>query len=84
MKIIRIITLLITIPLLSSITYSSAMARDCSDPKGFHAKMMCKFSSIGTGSSSSTEKPKKSKSKSGESLWQKIKNFGGKNIGEAG
>ena len=84
MKIIRIITLLITIPLLSSITYSSAMARDCSDPKGFHAKMMCKFSSFGTGSSSATEKPKKNKSKSGGSLWQKIKNFGGKNIGEAG
>ena len=44
MKIIRIITLLITIPLLSSITYTSAIARDCSDPKGFHAKMMCKLS----------------------------------------
>ena len=42
MKIIRIITLLITIPLLSSISYNSANARDCSDPKGFHAKMMCK------------------------------------------
>ena len=84
MKIIRIITLLITIPLLSSITYSSAMARDCSDPKGFHEKMMCKFSSSGSESSSSTEKPEKNKSKSGESIWQKIKNFGGKNIGEAG
>ena len=84
MKVIRIITLLITIPLLSSITYTSALARDCSDPKGFHEKMMCKFSSVGSESSSSTEKPKKKKSKSGESLWQKIKNFGGKNIGEAG
>jgi hypothetical protein len=84
MKIIRIITLLITIPLLSSIAFGSAMARDCSDPKGFHEKMMCKFSSYGSESSSSTEKPKKNKSKSGESIWQKIKNFGGKNIGEAG
>ena len=81
MKIIRIITLLITIPLLSSITYSSAMARDCSDPKGFHAKMMCKI----TGSTSSSESSEKTKkNKSGESFWQKIKNFGGKNIGEAG
>ena len=80
MKIIRIITLLITIPLLSSITYSSAMARDCSNPKGFHEKMMCKVSGL-TSSESSTKTKKK---KSGGSIWQKIKNFGGKNIGEAG
>ena len=76
MKIIRIITLLITIPLLSSITYSSAIARDCSDPKGFHEKMMCKLS----GDSSRSEE----KEKNPDSLWNKIKNFGGKNIGEAG
>ena len=76
MKIIRIITLLITIPLLSSITYTSAIARDCSDPKGFHAKMMCKL-----GGSASTSKEKKSNP---DSLWNKIKNFGGKKVGEAG
>ena len=76
MKIKRIITLLITIPLLSSITYTSAIARDCSDPKGFHAKMMCKL-----GGSASTSKEKKSNP---DSLWNKIKNFGGKNVGEAG
>ena len=80
MKIIRIITLLITIPLLSSITYSSAMARDCSNPKGFHEKLMCKV----TGSTSSESSTNTKKKKSGESIWQKIKNFGGKNIGEAG
>ena len=73
MKIIRIITLLITIPLLSSITYTSAIARDCSDPKGFHAKMMC----ILSGDS-------KEKKANPDSLWNKIKNFGGKNVGEAG
>ena len=76
MKILRIITLLITIPLLSSITYSSATARDCSDPKGFHAKMMC----LGSNSAGSEEKKKKNP----DSLWNKIKNFGGKKIGEAG
>ena len=76
MKILRIITLLITIPLLSSITYSSATDRDCSDPKGFHAKLMC----LGRGSSGSEEKKKKNP----DSLWNKIKNFGGKNVGEAG
>ena len=76
MKIIRIITLLITIPLLSSITYSSAMARDCSDPKGFHEKMMCKLSGVSSSSGEKKSNP--------DSLWNKIKNFGGKNIGEAG
>ena len=76
MKILRIITLLITIPLLSSITYSSATARDCSDPKGFHAKLMC----LGSGSSGSEEKKKENP----DSIWNKIKNFGGKNVGEAG
>ena len=84
MKIIKIIILLVTIPLLSSITFNTANARDCSDPKGFHAKMMCKFSSVSSGTSSTSEKTKKKKSNSGESIWQKIKNFGGKNIGEAG
>ena len=80
MKIIRLITLLITIPLLTSITYNSAIARDCSDPKGFHAKMMCKLGDpFGSGSSTSEEKKKNP-----DSLWNKIKNFGGKNVGEAG
>ena len=62
--------------MLSSITYSSAMARDCSDPKGFHAKMMCTFSSDSSTSGEKKENP--------DSLWNKIKNFGGKNVGEAG
>ena len=80
MKIIKVITLLVAIPLLSSITYTSANARDCSNPKGFHEKMMCKVTGNSV-SSSTSEKPKKKK---GGSLWEKIKNFGGKNIGEAG
>ena len=82
MKIIRIITLLITIPLLSSITYTSAIARDCSNPKNFHEKLMCKISSSSISSETSSETSKEKKS--GESIWQKIKNFGGKHIGEAG
>ena len=73
---IRIITPCIAIPLLSSITYSSAIARDCSDPKGFHAKMMCKFDGSSSTSGEKKENP--------DSLWNKIKNFGGKNVGEAG
>ena len=84
MKTIKIIILFTAITLFTSVSYNAAEARDCSDPKGFHAKMMCKFSSSQSGSSTSTEKSKKKKSKSGESIWKKIKNFGGKNIGEAG
>ena len=80
MKIKKSITLLLTIPLLCSITYTSALARDCVNPKGFHEKMMCKL----TGDSVSTDTSEKSKDKKGGSFWQKIKNFGGKNIGEAG
>ena len=81
MKTTKIIILLATISLFTSVPYAAVEARDCSNPKGFHEKMMCKFSS----STSASESPEKTKeNKSGEGLWQKIKNFGGKNIGEAG
>ena len=79
MKTIKIIILLATISLFTSVPYDAVEARDCSDPKGFHAKMMCKITG-NTVSSGSSDKPKKV----GDSFWQKIKNFGGKNIGEAG
>ena len=79
MKTIKIIILLATISLFTSVPYDAAEARDCSDPKGFHAKMMCKI----TGNSVSSDTSDKPKKKS-NGFWQKIKNFGGKNIGEAG
>ena len=79
MKTIKIIILLATISLFTSVPYDAVEARDCSDPKGFHAKMMCKITG-NTVSSDSSDKPKKGD----DSFWQKIKNFGGKNIGEAG
>ena len=79
MKTIKIIILLATISLFTSVPYDAAEARDCSDPKGFHAKMMCKLA--GEGSSGASDNSEKNK---GDSFWQKIKNFGGKNIGEAG
>ena len=43
MKTIKIIILLATISLFTSVPYDAVEARDCSDPKGFHAKMMCNF-----------------------------------------
>ena len=79
MKTIKITMLLATISLFTSVPYDAVEARDCSDPKGFHAKMMCKITG-NTVSSDSSDKPKKE----GDSFWLKIKNFGGKNIGEAG
>ena len=41
MKTIKIIILLATISLFTSVPYHAAEARDCSDPKKFHEKMMC-------------------------------------------
>ena len=76
LKRIKIIFLLGTISLITLIPYGPVEARDCSNPKGFHAKMMCKLS----GSYVPADKAKKKSN----GFWQKIKNFGGKNIGEAG
>ena len=42
MKSIKILTLFITISLFTIFSQSTAQAaRDCSNPDGFHAKMMC-------------------------------------------
>ena len=76
MKTIKIIILLATISLFTSVPYDAVEARDCSDPKGFHAKMMCTLSGSSSTSGEKKENP--------DSLWNKIKNFGGKNVGEAG
>ena len=74
MKTIKIILLLTTISLFTSVPYGVAEARDCSNPKGFHAKMMCKLS----GSSVTTDEAKKKDN----GFFKKLKNFGGKNVGE--
>ena len=76
MKTIKIIVLLATISLFTSVPYDAVEARDCSNPKGFHEKLMCKK----LFEADNSDNPKKK----GNSFWQKIKNFGGKNIGEAG
>ena len=78
MKTIKIIILLATISLFTSVPYDGAEARDCANPNKFHEKLMCTITGDSV-SSDSSDKPKK-----GGSFWQKIKNFGGKNIGEAG
>ena len=73
MKTIKIILLLTIISLFTSIPYGVAEARDCSNPKGFHAKMVCKL----TGNSSVTAaEPKEAKGGNGTASW--IKKFLGK------
>ena len=78
MKTIKVILLLTTISLFTSVPYGVAEAGDCSNPKGFHAKMMCKLS----GSSASSVTTDKAKKKS-NGFFKKLKNFGGKKIGES-
>ena len=77
MKTVRIILLLAIISLFTSIPYNATEARDCSNPKGFHQKLMCKVTGDSDESVTSNETKKK-----GDSFWQKIKNLGGKNVSE--
>ena len=83
MKIIKILTLLVAISFFNSVPFNAQAEVDCSDPKGFHAKAVCKLkgmSSKDEKSSASDNSPKKGIG----GIWQKIKNLGGKNIGEPG
>jgi len=73
---IKVITLLTVVSLFLITPYNNAMARDCSNPKGFHQVMMCKVSGNSLPSGEKKSNP--------NNFWNKIKNFGGKNVGEAG
>ena len=94
MKTLRIIILLTVISLFTTSPYTTAEARDCSNPEGFHEKLMCKKlkwkmptlkkksqDSEGANTSENTEENKK---KGIGGLWYKIKNLGGKKVGEPG
>ena len=94
MKTTRIIILLAVISLFTTSPYLAAEARDCSNPDGFHEKLMCKKwkwkmptlkkkseNSEDTSSSQNTEENTK---KGLGVIWNKIKNFGGKKVGEPG
>ena len=98
MKTFRIILLLTIISFFSSIS-SSVHAKDCSGLKILsHKWIVCntskdaKYGSDEVTTSEKKSKKKKDKAlistekmkKKGESFFQKLKNFGGKNIGEAG
>ena len=99
MKTLRIIILLTVISLFTTSPYIAAEARDCSNPDGFHEKLMCKKwqwkmptlkkksqDSEGASTSENTEEKKKEEKKKGgiSGIWNKIKTFGGKKMGEEG
>ena len=84
----KFIKSLLLVLFLSTFTLNTAYAAcDCSDPKGFHCKMTCKLKSGDLMNKSSSEQ-KSTSDESGKSgiggIWKKIKNFGGKNVGEPG
>ena len=94
MKTIRIIIFLAVVSLFTTSPYIAAEARDCSNPDGFHEKLMCKKwnlkmptlkkkseDSEGASTSENAEEPKK---KGIGGIWNKIKTFGGKKMGEPG
>tara|TARA_B100001245_G_C22761379_1_gene368372 strand:+ start:335 stop:604 length:270 start_codon:yes stop_codon:yes gene_type:complete len=79
MKTTKIILLLTTISLFTSAPYSVAEARDCSNPKGFHAKMVCKLSG-NSGSSTAAAEATETNAGDGTTSW--IKKFLGKKNNE--
>jgi len=83
----KFIKQLLIIIFLSIFTLNTAYAAcDCSDPKGFHCKMTCKLKSgtLLNGSSESKSTSEDSNKGGIGGVWKKIKNFGGKNVGEPG
>ena len=92
MKTLRIIILLTVISLFTTSPYTTAEARDCSNPEGFHEKLMCKKWKLkmptfkkkpeDSESASTSENTKENKKGVIGSVWEKIKSFGGKKMGE--
>ena len=78
MKTTKIILLITTISLLTWIPYGAANARDCSNAKGFHEKLMCKL----TGSSGSSAVAVETKETKGDGSGSWIKKFFGKKNNE--
>ena len=78
MKTIKTIMLLGAISLFTSIPYGAVEAGDCSNPKGFHEKMMCKLKGSSGSSVSSTETKVTKKTNTGDGKASWIKKFLGK------
>lgn len=78
MKNIRIILVLTIISLFTLASYDVAEARDCSNPKGFHEKMVCKL----TGQRSSVKSDESNEPKKESDFTLKLKKFLGKKNNE--
>ena len=92
MKTLRIFIFFTVVFLFTTSPYIAAAERDCSNPDGFHEKLMCKKWKMPTlkkksqdseGASTSENTEEKKKGVIGD-IWYKIKNFGGKKMGEPG
>ena len=93
MKTIKIIIILTVISFLTTVP-NKAEARDCSNPDGFHEKLMCKKwkwkmptlkkKSENSEDASTSENTEEKKKGVIGGIWYKIKNFGGKKMGEPG
>ena len=84
MKVIRVVVLLAVFYIFSSIPFS-VQAKDCSHLTVLsHKWNVCKMGSgkYDDGATSTSAEPKEKKKTN--SLWEKIKNIGGENIGEPG
>ena len=87
MIIFKKILFILSVIIFTSTSHNAANARDCSDPKGFHAKMACKFQEKSlNGETSSNDSASTIEKKRGpiSGFFKKIRDFGGKNIGEEG
>ena len=79
----KFIKKLLLVFVFSIFTLNTAYAAcDCSDPRGFHCKMTCKLKGMSSSETKSTSEDSDASGIGG--VWKKIKNFGGKNVGEPG
>ena len=86
MRTIKIILLLTTISFFTSVS-ASAEEKDCSIYKGNAQRFICeKLGGISSGNATTSDKATTSDEleKKGKSFFQKLKNLGGKNVGEPG
>ena len=79
MKYIKLILLISTVIFVTSVPFE-VKSEDCSQYKKLHKKWLCKSRGGTSGDSAATDEAEKK----GWNWLRKIREFGGKNIGEAG
>mgnify|MGYP006111631471 CR=1 FL=1 len=79
MKVLNILILFFTITIFTSMP-SVLKAEDCSTVKKLHKKLAC----ISRGEAVGTNESQSEESNKSPSIFRKLKNFGGKKVGEPG